>query len=123
MDAQTLALFLLKTTVLLLAGAALAMTLRRASAGTRHQVWLATLAGLLVLPALLRFAPVRLELLPRLPAAPEPAALPASMAHVAVLPAPLSFPPTTADRLKTVRSVAADSAESAPRSSRAPPAA
>jgi hypothetical protein len=58
-----------------------------------------------------------------LPTRAMAAATPSIVAYVAVLPAPLSLPPTTADRLKTVRSVAADSAESAPRSSRAPPAA
>jgi hypothetical protein len=51
------------------------------------------------------------------------AAAPRIVPYVAVLPTPLSLPPTTADRMKTVRSIATDSAESAPRSSRAPPAA
>jgi beta-lactamase regulating signal transducer with metallopeptidase domain len=84
-DAQSFSLFLLKTTVLLLAGTAVAASLRRASAGTRHLVWLATLAGLLVLPALLRVTPLRLEVLP---APPERAALarPAEVVTSAAVP-------------------------------------
>jgi beta-lactamase regulating signal transducer with metallopeptidase domain/HEAT repeat protein len=64
-DDSTLALLVLKMTALLVAGAAVAATLRRSSAGARHLVWLATLAGLLVLPAALRYAPLQLPILPR----------------------------------------------------------
>jgi beta-lactamase regulating signal transducer with metallopeptidase domain len=70
-------LLLLKTTALLLVGAAVAFALRRASSGARHLVWLATLAGVLVLPPLARLAPLHLEVLPRgflAPAEPVPAA-------------------------------------------------
>jgi beta-lactamase regulating signal transducer with metallopeptidase domain/HEAT repeat protein len=63
-DNPALVLFLLKATVLLLAGAAVAQALRRANAGARHLVWLATLSGLLLLPAAPRLAPLRLEVLP-----------------------------------------------------------
>ena len=65
MDDSTLALLVLKMTALLVAGAAVAATLRRWSASARHLVWLATLAGLLVLPAALRYAPLQLPILPR----------------------------------------------------------
>jgi beta-lactamase regulating signal transducer with metallopeptidase domain/HEAT repeat protein len=87
-DVQSLAVILvvMKATVLLVAGAAVAAALRRAPAGARHLVWLATLAGVLVLPAMLRVAPVRLAVLPRLPQAaamPEPA--PAVAAAVAAV--------------------------------------
>ena len=64
MDNPGLALLVLKVTVLLLVGAAVAQALRRANAGARHLVWLATLAGLLLLPALPRFAPFQLEVVP-----------------------------------------------------------
>ena len=64
MDNPSLALLVLKVTVLLLAGAAVAQTLHRANAGARHLVWLATLAGLLVLPAVKHLAPFQLEVVP-----------------------------------------------------------
>ena len=64
-DDSTLALLVLKMTALLAAGGAVSATLRRSSAGARHLVWLATLAGLLVMPAALRYAPLQLPILPR----------------------------------------------------------
>jgi beta-lactamase regulating signal transducer with metallopeptidase domain len=64
-DTQWLVLFLLKATVVLAAGMAAAAGLRRAPAGSRYLVWLATVAGVLALPALLRVAPIKLEVLPR----------------------------------------------------------
>jgi beta-lactamase regulating signal transducer with metallopeptidase domain/HEAT repeat protein len=64
MDNPTLTLLFLKVTALLLAGAAISVALRRANAGARHLVWVATLAGLLLLPAF-RFTPLRWEVLPR----------------------------------------------------------
>ena len=45
MDTQWLAFFLVKATVLLVAGLLAAAALRRAAAGARHVVWLATLTG------------------------------------------------------------------------------
>jgi hypothetical protein len=42
---------------------------------------------------------------------------------VAVIAAPLRLPPAATNRLKTLGSIPTDSAESAPRSPRAPPAA
>jgi beta-lactamase regulating signal transducer with metallopeptidase domain/HEAT repeat protein len=63
-DAPTLALVLVKATTLLLAGAIVAGLLRRAPAGARHLVWLATLAGLLALPASSRLTPLPLPILP-----------------------------------------------------------
>jgi beta-lactamase regulating signal transducer with metallopeptidase domain/HEAT repeat protein len=67
-DAQWLTLFVLKATLLLVAGMLAAIALR--SAAARHLVWLATLLSVLVLPVLLRLAPVRLEVLPARLAAP-----------------------------------------------------
>jgi beta-lactamase regulating signal transducer with metallopeptidase domain len=64
-DESTVVLLVLKATAMLLAGAAVARSLRRADAGARHLVWLATLLGVLALPAALRFAPLHLEVLPR----------------------------------------------------------
>jgi beta-lactamase regulating signal transducer with metallopeptidase domain/HEAT repeat protein len=59
-----LAIWFLKATVLLVAALAATSVLRRASAGTRHLVWVGTLAGILVLPALSLWTPVRLAVLP-----------------------------------------------------------
>ena len=56
--------WLLKATALLVIALGATTLLRRASAGTRHLVWLATLAGVLVLPALLLWTPVRLAIVP-----------------------------------------------------------
>jgi beta-lactamase regulating signal transducer with metallopeptidase domain len=67
-DALWVLVLLSKATVVLLGGALAAMALRRAAAGARYLVWLATLASLLLLPALARFAPLRLDILPASPA-------------------------------------------------------
>jgi beta-lactamase regulating signal transducer with metallopeptidase domain/HEAT repeat protein len=83
MENSTLALLFLKVTVLVLAGAAAAASLRRANAGTRHLVWLTTLVGLLVLPAVLGLAPLRFEVLPR---ALVDAAQPMALSHSAAAP-------------------------------------
>jgi beta-lactamase regulating signal transducer with metallopeptidase domain/HEAT repeat protein len=64
-DTPELILLVAKATVLLVAGWAVAALLRRAPAGARHLVWLATLAGLLALPALVRLSPLSLPILPR----------------------------------------------------------
>jgi beta-lactamase regulating signal transducer with metallopeptidase domain len=61
-DIQWLTLFFLKATLLLVAGMLTAIALR--SAAARHLVWLATILSVLVLPGLLRLAPIRLEVLP-----------------------------------------------------------
>jgi beta-lactamase regulating signal transducer with metallopeptidase domain/HEAT repeat protein len=59
-----LVLWLLKSTALLVAALAATSLLRRASAGTRHLVWVGTLAGILFLPALSLWTPLRLAILP-----------------------------------------------------------
>ena len=56
--------WLLKATVLLVLALGVTTVLRRASAGTRHLVWLATLAGILALPAVSLWAPLRLAIVP-----------------------------------------------------------
>ena len=56
--------WLFKATALLVLALAVTSLLRRASAGTRHLVWLATLAGILALPAVSLWAPLRLAILP-----------------------------------------------------------
>jgi beta-lactamase regulating signal transducer with metallopeptidase domain len=68
--------WLLKATALLVAALAATTLLRRASAGTRHLVWLATLAGILLLPAVSMWTPVRFAIVPAtlLPSLPQVAA-------------------------------------------------
>ena len=56
--------WLVKATALLVAALAATSLLRRASAGTRHLVWLATLAGILLLPAVSLSPALRLAILP-----------------------------------------------------------
>src|SRR3954468_8279300 len=56
--------WLLKATALLVLALAVTSLLRRATAGTRHLVWLATLAGILALPAVSVWAPLRLAIPP-----------------------------------------------------------
>ncbi len=57
-------LILLKITCLLVAALGATLLMQRASAGSRHLVWLAALAGLLVLPALAAWGPLQLHVLP-----------------------------------------------------------
>lgn len=86
-----LAIWLVKATALLVAALAATSLLRRASAGTRHLVWVGALAGILVLPALSLWTPVRLAIIPT------------SLAHVTwASPAPdiePGVPPTPLARL------------------------
>src|SRR5688572_17351920 len=59
-----LVLLVVKATLLVAAGGAVAAVLRRAPAGTRHLVWLATLVAVLALPLSLQLTPVRVAILP-----------------------------------------------------------
>ncbi len=56
---------LIKVTCLLVAALGVSFLLQRASAGSRHLVWLVALSGLLVLPAVAFWAPVPIRVLPR----------------------------------------------------------
>ncbi|MFN2601611.1 MAG: HEAT repeat domain-containing protein [Gemmatimonadaceae bacterium] len=55
---------LAKATIILVAAIAITVTMRRASAGSRHLVWLVTLGTLLLVPALTAWGPLRLAILP-----------------------------------------------------------
>jgi beta-lactamase regulating signal transducer with metallopeptidase domain/HEAT repeat protein len=59
-----LTIVLIKITLLVIVAYLVAISLRRASAGARHLVWLATLGGLVMLPAALQWRPIRLPVLP-----------------------------------------------------------
>jgi beta-lactamase regulating signal transducer with metallopeptidase domain/HEAT repeat protein len=65
-SAATLQLITLlaKATLLLVAAFGVAVLLQRASAGSRHLVWLGILGAILLLPALSAWTPVRLAILP-----------------------------------------------------------
>jgi beta-lactamase regulating signal transducer with metallopeptidase domain/HEAT repeat protein len=80
--------WLLKATILLIGALAATSLLRRASAGTRHLVWLATLAGVLLLPAVSLWTPVRLAIVPRtfMPTLPQVVPTPRA---TATAPAPI----------------------------------
>ena len=58
----------LKGTLVLVVAIALAAALRRAPAGSRHLVWLATLATVVLFPLLAQWQPLRIEVLPPLAA-------------------------------------------------------
>ncbi|HUQ20196.1 MAG TPA: M56 family metallopeptidase [Gemmatimonadaceae bacterium] len=68
-------MMLAKATLILVAAIAVTITMRRASAGARHLVWLVTLGTLLLVPALTAWSPLRLAILP-----PAKAATPSSSA-------------------------------------------
>lgn len=59
-----LIIVLVKITLLVIVAYLVASSLRRASAGARHLVWLATLGGLVMLPAALGWRPIRVPVLP-----------------------------------------------------------
>ena len=60
----SLLLFVAKATILLIAALVATVPLRRATAGSRHLVWLAALVGVLALPLLSRVDSLRLGVLP-----------------------------------------------------------
>ena len=55
---------LLKATIILIAALGVTLAMQRASAGSRHLVWLVALGTLLVVPAVAAWAPIRFEILP-----------------------------------------------------------
>jgi beta-lactamase regulating signal transducer with metallopeptidase domain/HEAT repeat protein len=77
--------WLLKATTLLILALAMTTVLRRSSAGTRHLVWLATLAGILFLPAVSLWTPIRLAIVP---AALMPSLRPVTPVEQTVTPSP-----------------------------------
>ena len=57
-------LLLAKATLILLVALGITLSMQRASAGSRHLVWLVTLAALLLVPALTAWAPIPIRVLP-----------------------------------------------------------
>src|SRR3954447_18266093 len=60
----SLAVMLIKATLILIAALGITLAMQRASAGARHLVWLVTLGALVLIPALTAWGPLRLEILP-----------------------------------------------------------
>ncbi len=96
---------LIKVTCLLMVALAASALLQRASAGSRHLVWLVALAGLLALPVVAAWAPLPLRILPTVaPAIGHTLSLPREMqlddarAVTAVAPPQRSTALTTSDR-------------------------
>jgi beta-lactamase regulating signal transducer with metallopeptidase domain/HEAT repeat protein len=81
-------LFVVRATAILLAALGMTLVMRRSSAGARHLVWLGSLAGLLLLPALSASLPATFRILPA-SLAPEtgPASAPAAI-PLPLAPAP-----------------------------------
>ena len=77
MIASPLLLMLVKATIVLIVALGATRLMRRASAGTRHLVWLVTLSALLLVPVLGTWAPLRLEVLPATPSLPRESVAPA----------------------------------------------
>src|SRR5437868_4466411 len=63
-QALSLGLLVAKITLVLLIALGATATMRRASAGARHVVWLTALAMLALFPLLTRWTPIRLAVLP-----------------------------------------------------------
>lgn len=61
---SSMLMLLAKATVILVAAITITLVMKRGSAGARHLVWLVTLGGLLLIPALTAWAPLRLAVLP-----------------------------------------------------------
>ncbi|HVF40444.1 MAG TPA: M56 family metallopeptidase [Gemmatimonadaceae bacterium] len=57
-------MMLAKATLILVAALGITLAMQRASAGSRHLVWLVTLGALLLVPALSAWGPFRMEILP-----------------------------------------------------------
>ena len=78
-----LVLLLIKATTILLAALGITFAMQRASAGSRHLVWLVTLGALLLIPALTAWGPLRLEILPAAESAAASSVAPASVSPAA----------------------------------------
>jgi beta-lactamase regulating signal transducer with metallopeptidase domain/HEAT repeat protein len=92
----TLLIWLAKATALLVLALAVTFGLRRAPAGARYVVWLATLATLLLVPAVSQWSPLTLRILPSETSvlasiAPDPASAPV----VSPPPRPVATSPST----------------------------
>ncbi|MEO5814833.1 MAG: HEAT repeat domain-containing protein [Gemmatimonadaceae bacterium] len=86
-DHASLLMMLVKATIILIAALGITLSMQRASAGSRHLVWLVTLGMLLLVPALSTWAPLQIHILPAAPTTADIATVPTGNAP--------STPPTT----------------------------
>ncbi|HEX5970446.1 MAG TPA: M56 family metallopeptidase, partial [Gemmatimonadaceae bacterium] len=92
----TVAVFLVKATVILLAAFGITRVMQRSSAGARHLVWLVALGALLLVPALTAWSPLRLAVLPAAPSSEAaPASVPVNDAKAPFAGVTGTFAPTT----------------------------
>src|SRR4051794_23032182 len=63
-DHASLLMMLVKAMIILIAALGITLSMQRASAGSRHLVWLVTLGMLLLVPALSTWAPLPIRILP-----------------------------------------------------------
>src|SRR5689334_2584467 len=116
--------WLLKATALLVLALGATTLLRRASAGTRHLVWLATLAGILLLPAVSMWTPIRLAIVPArlMPSLPQLSAPPTAPPAAATPSSPaIDVAPPTATPVVSTQARPAPSAPLAPALPNEPP--
>lgn len=111
-----LAVLLLKATLILVAAFGISVVLQRASAGTRHLVWLVALGTLLVAPILIAWTPLEIHVLPAIdmttvvartgdevtPAAISPRAPAATEAHAPARLARIASAPRSASMWPTI---------------------
>jgi beta-lactamase regulating signal transducer with metallopeptidase domain len=70
-DHVSLLMMLVKATIILIAALGITLSMQRASAGSRHLVWLVTLGMLLLVPALSTWAPLPIRILPAATTTPD----------------------------------------------------
>ena len=104
----SLLLLLAKATIVLVAALGITHALQRAPAGARHLVWLATLGGLLLVPALAAWLPLRIIVLPAAPAAEPPRTAQTAPDMAAATP-PAPAPAESREWLLTPRAESAQS--------------
>jgi beta-lactamase regulating signal transducer with metallopeptidase domain len=112
-----LAIVVVKITLLVIVAYLVAIGLRRASAGARHLVWLATLVGLVLLPGATGWRPIRVPILPASAHSTAPSATASPAVHS--IGAPSNAAPANA-AARTAPSIAAPSTSTAEQPSLVP---
>ena len=113
-----LTIVLIKITLLVIVAYLVAISLRRASAGARHLVWLATLIGLVMLPAALEWRPIRVPVLPPSAnyAAPAATATERTAAHSPIAAEQTVAPAAAKSPIPTVAATTTEATQSEPAS-------
>jgi len=113
-----LTIVLIKITLLVIVAYLVAISLRRASAGARHLVWLATLIGLVMLPAALEWRPIRVPVLPPSAnyAAPAATATERTAAHSPIAAEQTAAPAAAKSPIPAVAATTTEATQSEPAS-------